>query len=110
MEKEQFINWAEIEPLCLLRFLLMKLWLVVLAAAIGVMGISVYLQGDVSRSYSSNATFVVSYRSGAGFASNISAAVTSAESYAQLLESQQMKQVIWDAMGTQAPGNISVQQ
>lgn len=110
MEKEQFINWAEIEPLCLLRFLLMKLWLVVLAAAIGVMGISVYLQGDVSRSYSSNATFVVSSRSGAGFASNISAAVTSAESYAQLLESQQMKQVIWDAMGTQAPGNISVQQ
>ena len=34
-EKQQFIRWTEIEPFCVLRLLVHKLWLIVMAALIG---------------------------------------------------------------------------
>ena len=110
MEKGNYLNWAEIEPLCLLRRLLSKLWLIVLAVMIGVMAVSAYLLGDISRSYSSAATFVVTARSGNTFNTNVSAAAGAAGSFAELLQSEQMRQLIWDAAGDQAPGVITAQQ
>ena len=37
MEREQLFRWDEIEPLCILRLLARKLWLIVLAALTGMM-------------------------------------------------------------------------
>lgn len=110
MEKGNYLNWAEIEPLCLIRRFLMKAWLIVLAVLIGVMAVSVYLLGDVSRSYSSTATFVVLPRAGSSFYINISSATQAAESFAELLQSEQMRQIVWDAAGSQNSGVITATQ
>ena len=63
-EKQNLIHWQEVEPLCVLRLLRRKLWLIVLAALIGAMSASIVLTGLVSRSYTSTATFVVTPRTG----------------------------------------------
>ena len=62
-KKTDFFKWAEIEPLCLIKLLLRKLWLLVLAFLIGYMCVSIVLGNLVSRSYSCSATFAVTSNS-----------------------------------------------
>ena len=63
-EHSSSIKWAEIEPLCVIRIVLRKLWLPVLAFLIGYMCVSIVLGSLVSRSYSCSATFSVVSNSG----------------------------------------------
>lgn len=110
-EKEQLIRWSEIEPLCLIRLLLRKLWLIVLAALIGVMGVSIVLTCLVSRSYSSTVTFVVTPRSG-GSVYHISTSTASsvASIYSELLQSNVMNNTVHEALGSGISGTISASQ
>ena len=48
-EKQTIIRWLEIEPLCVLRLLLKKAWLILLAALIGAMAASIFAGTMVSR-------------------------------------------------------------
>ena len=87
-EKQTIIRWLEIEPLCVLRLLLKKAWLILLAALIGAMAASIFAGTMVSRTYTSTATFVVTPRTGSSvYYVNTTAASDVAEIYSQLLQS-----------------------
>ena len=110
-EKEHLIHWAEIEPLCVMRLLLRKLWLIAMAALIGVMGVSIVLTCLVSRSYSSTVTFVVTSRSGGSvYYISTSTASTVAAIYSELLQSDVMNETVHEALGSGVSGTISAQQ
>ena len=110
MNNNSYLNFSELEPLCLLKRLLTRLWMIILAALIGVMAVEIYLTADVSRSYSCSTTFVVAPRTGSAQSSNFNAAISAAEKYASLLESDVMRLAVWDAIGTEPPVTISAQQ
>ena len=63
-DNSKLIQWAEIEPLCVLRLLWKKAWMILAAGLTGAMLASIVLSTLVSRSYTSTATFVVTPRSG----------------------------------------------
>ena len=98
-EKQNLIHWQEVEPLCVLRLLRRKLWLILLAALIGAMSASIVLTAMVSRSYTSTATFVVTPRTGSSvYYNNISTTSDIAGIYSQLLQSRAMSQVVSEAL------------
>ena len=102
---------SEVEPLCVLRLILRKFYLVVLAALIGILGASVVLSAVISHDYSSTATFVVTARSGSGaYYSNVSAASETAAIYSELLQSDMMHDAIRDSLGSDVNGTVSAQQ
>lgn len=102
---------SEIEPLCVLRLILHKFYLVVLAALIGIMGASVVLSVVISHDYVSSATFVVTARSGSGsYYSDISAASETAAVCSELLQSDVMREAIQDSLGKNINGTIAAQQ
>ena len=102
---------SEIEPLCVLRLILHKFYLVVLAALIGIMGASVVLSVVISHDYVSSATFVVTARSGSGsYYSDISAASETAAVCSELLQSDVMRDAIQDSLGKNINGTIAAQQ
>lgn len=109
MDRKKLLTLSQVEPLCILRMLLRNFWLVALAACIGWFSASAFLIGDVSRSYSSNATFVVTPQGGSYF-SGISAASSSAKTYADLLDSDLMHRVVKDSLGGQRDGRITANQ
>lgn len=109
-ERQNLIRWSEIEPLCVLRLLCHKAWLVVLAALIGVMGSSIIMSTLVSRTYSSTATFVVTPRTGTSiYYVNTTAASDVAKIYSQLLQSSAMSQTVHDVLDG-VSGSISATQ
>ena len=59
MRNKKILTLSQLEPLCIGRMLLRNLWLIILAACIGFFIASTILVSDISRSYSSSATFVV---------------------------------------------------
>lgn len=102
---------SEVEPLCVLRLILRKFYLVVLAALIGILGASVVLSAVISHDYSSTSTFVVTARSGSGaYYSNVSAASETAAIYSELLQSDMMHDAIRDSLGSDVNGTVSAQQ
>ena len=102
---------SEVEPLCVLRLILRKFYLVILAALIGILGASVVLSAVISHDYSSTATFVVTARSGSGaYYSNVSAASETAAIYSELLQSDMMHDAIRDSLGSDVNGTVSAQQ
>lgn len=102
---------SEIEPLCILRLILHKFYLVILAALIGIMGASVVLSVVISHDYVSSATFVVTARSGSGsYYSDISAASETAAICSELLQSDVMRESIQDSLGQSINGTITAQQ
>lgn len=102
---------TEIEPLCILRLILHKFYLVVLAALIGIMGASIVLSVIISHDYVSSATFVVTARAGSGsYYSDISAASETAAICSELLQSDVMRDAIQDSLGKTINGNIVAQQ
>ena len=109
--KDELIRWSEIEPLCILRLLVRKCWLIVMAGLIGAMGLSLVLTCLVSRTYSSTATFVVTPRSGnSSYYVNTSAASEVASIYSGLLQSNVMDRLIRESAGTPVSGSVSASQ
>ena len=109
-EKRISFRWAEVEPLCLLRLLLRKWWLIVMAALIGAMLTHVVLESLVSRTYSSTVTFAVTARaSDSNFYSNVSTAGEVASIYSQLLQSDMMSAAVHESLGGM-PGTITAAQ
>ncbi len=108
--KTDFFKWSEIEPLCLIRLLLRKLWLLVLAFLIGYMSISIVLGNLVSRSFSCSATFAVTSNSNGSYYSNSSAASDVVNIYSQLLQGRFMDDLILKDLGSSVSGSINATQ
>ena len=109
MDKNKLLTLSQIEPLCILRMLLRNFWLILLAACIGWFSASAFLIGDVSRSYSSSATFVVTPQGGS-YSSGMNVASSSAKTYADLLDSDLMHRVVKDSLGGECDGRITANQ
>lgn len=107
--ENRFLKFSELEPLCLLRLLARNLWLIVMAALIGFFSSSAFLTLDASRSYSSDATFVV-IPNGGSYYSNLRNSVSAAGSYAPLLESTIMYQTMQEHLSESCEGQIDAQQ
>ena len=105
-----FFKWSEIEPLCIIKLLLRKLWLVVLAFLIGYMSVSIVLGNLVSRSYSCSATFAVTSNSNGSYYSNTSAASEVVNIYSQLLQGRFMDDLILKDLGSSVSGSINATQ
>ena len=106
----EFFKWSEIEPLCLIKLLLRKLWLLVLAFLIGYMSISIVLGNLVSRSFSCSATFAVTSNSNGSYYSNSSAASDVVNIYSQLLQGRFMDDLILKDLGSSVSGSINATQ
>ena len=106
----EFFKWSEIEPLCIIKLLLRKLWLVVLAFLIGYMSVSIVLGNLVSRSYSCSATFAVTSNSNGSYYSNSSAASEVVNIYSQLLQGRFMDDLILKDLGSSVSGSINAAQ
>lgn len=102
-------SWSEVEPLCVLRLLARKWWLILMAALIGSMLTSATLEHLVTRSYSSSVTFVVTSKSSSSLVGNISVAGEVANVYSQLLQSDLMSAVVHESLGNM-PGTITAKQ
>lgn len=109
MNETQMFPWKEIEPLCLLRQVLRNIWVVILAALIGFYAVKTLQTMDVTRTYSSTTTFVVTSRSGSSQTSLISAC-SSAETYTRILQSDLMKKIVRQSLDNECDGTISAQQ
>ena len=106
----EFFKWSEIEPLCLIKLLLRKLWLLGLAFLIGYMSISIVLGNLVSRSFSCSATFAVTSNSNGSYYSNSSAASDVVNIYSQLLQGRFMDDLILKDLGSSVSGSINATQ
>lgn len=109
MRNEKILTIAHLEPLCIVRMLLRNFWLIVLAASIGFFSASTFLVGDVSRSYRSSATFVVTPQGGS-YSSGIGASVDSAKTYAKLLGSDLMHRMVTSSLDGKCDGTITASQ
>ena len=94
-------RWDEVEPLCLLKLLARKWWLIVMAALIGAMLTSAALGLLAGHStYSSTVTFTVTARTNNGnYYNNVSTAGEVAAIYSQLLQSELMSQAVHESLG-----------
>lgn len=109
MGNNKLLSLTQLEPLCILRMLLRNLWLIILAACIGFFSASAFLVGDISRSYSSSATFVVTPQT-SNYYNQLSAASSSANTYAELLDSDLMYRVVSDSLNGEYEGVITANQ
>lgn len=110
MEQKLTFKFSEMEPYCVLRLLLRKLWVIILAALIGVMGMSVALNALVSKSYSSSVIFSVTSRAYGQYTyNNVAMAEEVAKIYTSLLTSAYMKDTITEDIGD-VSGTISASQ
>lgn len=109
MNNKQIVPWKEIEPLCLIRLVLHNILYVLLAALIGFLAVKTLQTCDVTRSYSSSATFVVGARDGA-YTSNLLTASSNAGTYAKILQSDLMKKIVRQALDYQCDGTITANQ
>lgn len=107
-ENSVSFKWSEVEPLCVIRLLLRKLWLLVLAFLIGYMCVSLVLGNLVSRSYSCSATFSVT--SSGGYYGNTAAASEVVNIYSQLLQGRFMDDLILEDLGSGVSGSLSASQ
>ena len=104
MRNKKILTLSQLEPLCIGRMLLRNLWLIILAACIGFFIASTILVSDISRSYSSSATFVVTPQGGS-YSSGIGASVDSAKTYAKLLGSDLMHRVVTASLDGKCNGS-----
>ncbi len=110
MERDSIIHWPEIEPLCVIRLLANKLWLIILAALTGVMAASIVMTAAVSQTYSCSITFAVTSRSSGAYYSNVNAATEVAAIYSKLLGSSVMEKTVQTALGSEGTGTVSARQ
>lgn len=108
-KKDRDIIWSEIEPLCMLKLLKRKLWMLVMAFLIGFMGASVLFTCLSSSSYSCSTTFAVTARSGSNYYSHTTAATEVVAIYSELLQGRFMKEMVHQDVGS-AGGSIRAAQ
>lgn len=110
MHNSMFPKMEELELFCVLRLLIRKLWLIVMAALIGVMGSVAILTALVSQTYSTSVTFAVVSRAygGNGYAS-VTVATEVAEIYSELLSGEYMNEIIRESAGN-VTGTITAAQ
>ena len=109
MNRKNWLKFSELEPMCVLRLILQNLWLVILAALIGFLSTSAFRTADISRSYVSSATFVVTPVN-TGYYRNLSTAIRAAETYSPLLESKIIYQIVDEALEEDCTGTIQSSQ
>ena len=109
MDEKDFLT--DIEPLCILRLLVRNIWMLILAAMIASMSVSIVFNMMVSKYYTCSATFVVNSRAVSSFQSaNISAAYEVAETYSQMLQSQVAKQILEEHLNYPVSSSITASQ
>lgn len=109
-EKQTGIQWAHIEPLCVLRALLRNLWMPLLMGLTCAMGAWIVLTSLITPSYSSSYTFAVTSRNNSLYYSSITAAADVASSYSQLLQSRIMLSAVQETLGGPVDAEISARQ
>ena len=110
MDNKIVLKWNEVEPLCLIRLLVRKAWLLVLAALIGVLGAATLLTCTRTQVYTSSVTFAVTARSNSSLLVNTTTASTVARIYSELLESEVMGDAIQGMLGNEQKGTIQAAQ
>ena len=109
-EQKQLIRWSQIEPLCVLRLLLAKWWLLVLSALIGVMGAAVILSFTGEHSYTSSTTFAVTSRGSGSYYTHTTVASEVVSIYSELLQSRFMDDIIRQGSGEALSGTVKATQ
>lgn len=100
MENKAKSRLEEIELFCVLRLLIKKAWLILLAALTGAMAAAVILTTAVSQTYSTSVTFAVLSRAyGASGYASVGVAKEVAEIYSELLSGSYMNETIREAAG-----------
>lgn len=110
MNEQKQIDLSHIEPLCVLRLLGQKLWLIVLAALTAAMAAAAFLTVVPQQTYSTGVTFAVLSRAyGASGYASVSVATEVAEIYSELLSGSYMSQIIDETVGD-VSGEVTAQQ
>ena len=111
-EKTFDIRLSEIEPGCVLRLILHKLWLVVLAVLTGIMGASLVFSTVSTGTYRCSTDFAVSARTsdGVGNSINTTAASQVVAIYSELLQGRFMQDCINEAGHGELEGTIKATQ
>lgn len=107
---EEKIKWSEIEPLCVLRFVLYNGWMVVLALLTGMMGAVVVTDNFIRPQYQCSMTFAAASKAAnATYYANSSAAEQIAATFTALFKSNIMTDKIVDTLGT-LPASVTAEQ
>lgn len=108
-EKKQF-EWSDFDLLCILKYILRNLWLVVLTALLCVMAVYLMQSLVMTPVYSSETTFAVTSRSTAGVSGgNIATTDTIAGQFGELLQSDVVQNAAAKRMGLDTfPATVSV--
>ena len=100
MQNSAFPKMEELELFCVLRLLIRKFWLIIMAALIAVMGAVSVLTALISQTYSVGVTFaVVSRAYGDNGYASVSIATEVAEIYSELLSGDYMNETIQESVG-----------
>ena len=111
MKNEALFQWNELEPLCVLRLIVQKLWLAALAALTAMMLASMILTNFVTTSYTCSVTFAVTSRTGGvSVYANSNAAGEVAGVYAELLTGRLTSTVLQDVLGVNYNAELSAAQ
>lgn len=87
MEEQKKVIWGDFEPLCIVRFVLRHIGLVLLTALTGAMLATLLLTLAVPPTYTSNTTFAVTSRSAVSSVSTVAATNAVATQFGELLKS-----------------------
>ena len=111
MKEQNKIIWQDVEPACVLRWILRHAALVVLSMLIGAMGVKLGANVLYVPEYSSSVTFAVTSRSGLSTTySNLSAANEMSLVFSQILESSLMSDRICQELGVAGlPGTLKAE-
>lgn len=111
MKEQNKIIWQDVEPACVLRWILRHAALVVLSMLIGAMGVKLGANVLYVPEYSSSVTFAVTSRSGLSTTySNLSAANEMSLVFSQILESSIMSDRICQELGVAGlPGTLKAE-
>ena len=110
MQHSAFPKMEELELFCVLRLLIQKFWLILMAALIAVMGSVAVLTALISQTYSVGVTFaVVSRAYGDNGYASVSIATEVAEIYSELLSGDYMNETIQSSVGD-VSGSIQASQ
>lgn len=93
MNEHEKQNRIHIEPYSLIRDIVMNLWVIVLAALIGLMSVHIWNQSMYTPMYTSTATLIVNVRNAASYSyTNLASSSEMAKIYTEVFKQQTMKE------------------
>lgn len=108
MKTDKIFRLSDIEPLCVIKMLLNNLIYIIMAAAIGFLGVSVYYSNVYETQYSCSATFAVTAKNGSSIYYNSDAASEVATTFSSIMQSSIMSEKVAEALGLESiPGTVS---